>query len=934
MSYIKSLVKHLEEKNRTLFNKLELIKLSAKSVMTYSVSKFPYHTPHNFLHSQNVEEILNWLIPDEIKPKMGDYEIFFLIIAAWLHDWGMVGAKDEDAELIREIHHIRTEDNFENLYDKVHLSLQEARIVGRICRGHRKEDLFTPQYDNVYLGSNINIRVRFLAALLRVADECDTTANRTPEIIYYSIKPEGASNEEFIKHLSISGIGKPNPYKLVLSGVAKTPRGVQVIEGVKNQIQSQLNSVKTVLGNNGIMLDTVDIQIDTRGFINKPIEFHLDTSAIVKLLIGKELYSRKDAAVRELLSNAIDICRLQKVIDNNFNPIITIEINNDYVSFEDNGIGMSFEDAFNYFSKKGHSFYVSKDIQDLLKDREFDPISKFGVGLLSSFIIGDKMVVDTKKAGCTPCRFTISNLGEGWVYEEGSKRELGTKITLFLNNEGKKIDIETALRHYVKNIEIPIFIKNNISCEERKFIPTWTYDIPEVLEKISKDEREAVSKIVPELTLQSVVSGLEVTYHIFKERFLRSDKNCFLLNKGIYVGDFNFFPSISPSWIALINCKSNLIDLIVSRDDIIKNEKYSKFLNILFDNIINTVISHFCTIDSPDLNLSNCESVSHLLNSLFIDSFGIQQESIETLWLLKYYYNVPFPVLNKNGLAFLTLENIMSKGISKIIHYKIPLYFCAEHIEMAKKMFFPKMDEKEVVVFDLGPHFLSIENDTRMFKCAFCEILSTNGISSVECTNFPEKLSTYEFTQEHTPIDNLLYKGSFFTKMPEQFKGLTIQLKQFEFKPPIDKTSSATYRFYYSNNVAFQLFHDYPNIKRHYGIVSSRDNEDRELVSLGNFAYDITDPLLSFIISKADYILFNDSVKNLVQTYLQLLAIHSLSRIDVALFSSARGRQFITTNLNLTLLEKTIAEILEYPKKYMPLDQRVSRLARIFFIYV
>lgn len=293
MSYIKSLRNTLKDKNLKLFERLKLIEDSANKALKYTIAKFPYYTPHNFLHSQNVEEILNWLIPDEIKPKMNDNEIFFLLVATWLHDWGMVASKDEKAELVRKLHHIRTETNFEEFYDKIFLSLPEARIIGRICRGHTKENLFSKQYDNSYLGSNVLIRVRFLAALLRVADECDVTANRTPEIIYYTLKPEGASDEEFKKHLSISGIGQPTPYKLMISGVAKTPKGVQVIEGVKNKLQIELNSVKTILASHGVMLDLVDAQIDTRGFINKPIEFRLDRKSIVNLLIGKTFIQEK-----------------------------------------------------------------------------------------------------------------------------------------------------------------------------------------------------------------------------------------------------------------------------------------------------------------------------------------------------------------------------------------------------------------------------------------------------------------------------------------------------------------------------------------------------------------------------------------------------------------------------------------------------------------
>jgi hypothetical protein len=109
MSYTKSLRSYLGDKNSTLFKRLEGIETDAKNVLIYTVSKFPYYTPHDFSHSLNVEDILNWLIPDEKKKEMDSYEIFLLLVSAWLHDWGMVGSASEDPEIIRKTHHIRTQ---------------------------------------------------------------------------------------------------------------------------------------------------------------------------------------------------------------------------------------------------------------------------------------------------------------------------------------------------------------------------------------------------------------------------------------------------------------------------------------------------------------------------------------------------------------------------------------------------------------------------------------------------------------------------------------------------------------------------------------------------------------------------------------------------------------------------------------------------------
>lgn len=89
MSYVRALRKILEDKDSKLNGKLLNIERIAESLLTYTAGKFPYYTPHDFVtHSRNVEENLNWIIDDCAKENMNPSEIFFLLVAAWLHDWG------------------------------------------------------------------------------------------------------------------------------------------------------------------------------------------------------------------------------------------------------------------------------------------------------------------------------------------------------------------------------------------------------------------------------------------------------------------------------------------------------------------------------------------------------------------------------------------------------------------------------------------------------------------------------------------------------------------------------------------------------------------------------------------------------------------------------------------------------------------------------
>ena len=72
---------------------------------------------------------------------------------------------------------------------------------------------------------------------------------------------------------------------------------------------------------------------------------------LISLLVGQNLYSTADAALRELLQNADDACKLMRISDPSFRPQITIRysISKNYFEVDDNGLGMDneiFQESF------------------------------------------------------------------------------------------------------------------------------------------------------------------------------------------------------------------------------------------------------------------------------------------------------------------------------------------------------------------------------------------------------------------------------------------------------------------------------------------------------------------------------------------------------------------------------------------------------------
>jgi hypothetical protein len=590
MPYEVTLQALLRQTDNELYCRLPQIERIARTLLIYTQGKFPYYTPHDFHHSATVEENLNWLIPDKIKEDLNAYETFFLICAAWLHDWGMIGNESEDPIEIRENHHIRSETYLETMHDKIGLSLHEGRIVGRICKGHRKVNLHSVEYDDMIIGASKRIRTRFLSALLRIADEADITHSRTPEVIYYTLNPTGKSEEEFSKHLHISGIGQlDEPYKIYVSAIARDPKGAQTLRDVASKIQKELDTVKSIISHYGLFLDIVELQLETRGFIDKPIAFEVDRKRIVDLLVGKHLYGNLDAAIRELVQNSIDACNLRKVLNADYAPQINlIRKDENTLVISDNGIGMGFAEAKRFLSNVGSSFYKSEDFKTILKNKSYDPISNFGIGLLSAFLIADSIEIETKKYGEDACKFSISSHPDNWKYEKGSLMQPGTLITLQLNSEGRKISLLQSLKGYVIATPIPINYQE-LGYEPSDFVTKWCKDTicTRFLSKLGKPER-IFAKGVREVT-KFDTADYDVILVRTRGYF---DKQLLLFSHGVFVNGFSI-EGISNTYCVFLNLKKPLIDLHISRENVIENIKWRSFLFLLFNSIFDIIRASF-----------------------------------------------------------------------------------------------------------------------------------------------------------------------------------------------------------------------------------------------------------------------------------------------------------------------------------------------------
>ena len=200
--------------------------------------------------------------------------------------------------------------------------------------------------------------------------------------------------------------------------------------------------------------------------------FQTEITQLLDLMIHS-LYSNKEIFLRELVSNASDaLDKLsyltlsdEKFKSLAFSPRIDISFDDKKgtITIQDNGIGMNESDLKEHLgviAKSGTKSFLSQLSGDKKKDSAL--IGQFGVGFYSAFMVADRVVVQSKKAGEDKAYAWVSD-GKG-EYEIGEcvQEDFGTQITLYLKNDEKHFasrwEIESIIGKYSEHIAFPIYL--------------------------------------------------------------------------------------------------------------------------------------------------------------------------------------------------------------------------------------------------------------------------------------------------------------------------------------------------------------------------------------------------------------------------------------------------------------------------------------------
>ena len=227
-------------------------------------------------------------------------------------------------------------------------------------------------------------------------------------------------------------------------------------------------------------------------------------------IIKKWLYSDHDIFFRELISNGCDaITKLKKLdmmgeysLPADYQAKIQVIVNPEETTlkFMDNGLGMTADEVEEYINQI--AFSGAADFIEKYKDKTNDDqiIGHFGLGFYSAFMVADEVHIDSLsyKDGAKAVHWECDG-GTEFDMDEGTRSEVGTEITLFINEDCLEFCNEYKAREVIKKycsfMPIEIYLSKANTTETQIITEAEKLDSDNVIEEIKKEKEEDEQKL-------------------------------------------------------------------------------------------------------------------------------------------------------------------------------------------------------------------------------------------------------------------------------------------------------------------------------------------------------------------------------------------------------------------------------------------------------
>lgn len=386
--------------------------------------------------------------------------------------------------------------------------------LGDICVSHNN-NASTLLDDRVFDINFINeADLRFCAILLRLCDILDFDNSRTPKSVYEFLdldnpknKSDEISRDEWNKHLSSNGfivLHSDLGFELKFTAAPLHPQIEKNIQEFLDVIEDELKKCASVLRTCSSrwremrLPETIDRSgIVPQNYSKGNYSLSLDENQVLKLLTGENLYNSSFVFIRELLQNAIDSSRMREAFEVSLgntsfhaDPIQiyswTDQNGRAWIRIDDFGMGLNQYIIKNHLLKKGSSYYNSdyfKIIKHFIKSktkRDFTPISRFGIGLLSCFMVCEEIEISSYSISIPQTnseeeknRLSIHGLQGQYILQSEKERHLpfampgpGSEEIGFRENYGTSVALKVSSKknafHFVDNLADAV--KGYVTC--------------------------------------------------------------------------------------------------------------------------------------------------------------------------------------------------------------------------------------------------------------------------------------------------------------------------------------------------------------------------------------------------------------------------------------------------------------------------------------
>ncbi len=380
--------------------------------------------------------------------------------------------------------------------------------------------------------------------------------------------------------------------------------------------------------------------------------FKVDLQGLLDVL-SHHLYSGEQVFIRELLQNSCDAISARLLHDDEFVPRVDVELQQNTLMIQDNGIGLTPNEVQQFLSSIGSS--SKRD--DISKSRQ-SFIGQFGIGLLSCFMVSENITVITKSDNYIKAIKWVGKIDGTYSIEElDGDFKIGTRV--YLSAKSDKQDfftretVHSLIQYFGRLLPYEIYLANDTGEEMLSgVVMPWQQDHTSEQEKHSailqfgREEFAMVFENYIEIkSANGETSGVAYVLPYKVHQTSVSSHKCYM--KNMLISDR--VENILPHWAFFVKAVINTSELrpTASRESLYNDEKLLQVQQQLGESIKQYMV---------DLSQRNREMLDQIISLHSIPLKALAVADVE-------FYEIIMPLLKfPSSIGNVTIAEILAQA--------------------------------------------------------------------------------------------------------------------------------------------------------------------------------------------------------------------------------------------------------------------------------